>query len=294
MHILPRTLEIFLEIIIEGQEVKTMLNLEILREMNHLRLIILRNQKRVGQTSSNSLGQQCFGCQGYGHMKSECPTFLRLKGKATLSDDEVSDHESGSDEDGNFITFTATAVVDESVVVKENPSDGELFECADLQEAFNKLFKVAAKDAMNVNFGLKKIASLELEKKILLLKLLDANALIDKVKTENILLLDKIKNLELELSVAREKTNRSASSKLDHMLSVQKSPLDKTSLGIVDSIFVPETHSTNFVSSSEPPKSETVKPVEVTPPPRKIRVDLKESKPKNINPPKDKKHDRPL
>ena len=57
----------------------------------------------------------------------------------TLSDDEVSDHESGSDEDGNFITFTATAVVDESVLVKENPYDGELSESADLQEAYNKL-----------------------------------------------------------------------------------------------------------------------------------------------------------
>ena len=41
-------------------------------------------------------------------MKSECPTFLRLKDKTmvvTLSDDEVSDHESGSDEDGNFIAI---------------------------------------------------------------------------------------------------------------------------------------------------------------------------------------------
>ena len=43
----------------------------------------------------------------------------------TLSDDEVSNHEFGSDEDGNFIAFIATAVVDESVVVDENPSDGE-------------------------------------------------------------------------------------------------------------------------------------------------------------------------
>ena len=43
----------------------------------------------------------------------------------TLSDDEVSNNESGSDEDENFITFTATTVVDESVVVEENPSDGE-------------------------------------------------------------------------------------------------------------------------------------------------------------------------
>ena len=41
-----------------------------------------------------------------------------------LSDDEVSNHESSSDEDGNFIAFTATAIVDESIVVDENPSDG--------------------------------------------------------------------------------------------------------------------------------------------------------------------------
>ena len=140
-------------------------------------------------------------------MKSKCPTFVRSKGKAMaiiVSDDEVSDHEFGSDEDGNFIAFTATSVVDESVVVEENPSDGELSECADLQEAFNKLCKVAAKDAMIVDLGLKKIASLELDKKRFLLKLLDANELTNKVKTENMLLLDKIKNLELELSIVRK------------------------------------------------------------------------------------------
>ena len=67
---------------------------------------------------------------------------LRSKGKAmtvTLSDDEVSDHEAGSDKDGNFFAFTTIAIVNESVVSEENPSDGELSECADLQEAFNKL-----------------------------------------------------------------------------------------------------------------------------------------------------------
>ena len=77
-------------------------------------------EEKVGQTSSNSLGQQCFGCQGYGHVKSECPTFLRSKGKTmavTLSDDEVFDHKSGSDEDGDIFAFTVTAVVDESVLV---------------------------------------------------------------------------------------------------------------------------------------------------------------------------------
>ena len=208
-------------------------------------------KEKVSQTSNNSIGQQCFGCQEYGYMKSECPTFLRLKGKAivvTLSDNKVSDHDSGSDEDGNFITFTATAVIDENVMVDENPSDEELSKSANLQETYNKLCKVTAKDVMNVDLGLQKIASLELDKKNLLLKLFDANELLDKVKTENMLFLDKVKNLELELSVAREKTNRTVSSKLEHMLSIQKSPLDKTGLAFEDSNTFSKTYSTNFVS----------------------------------------------
>ena len=98
---------------------------------------------------------------------------------------------------------------------------------------------------MNVDLGLKKIASLELDNENLLLKLFNANKLINKVKTENMLLFDNIKNLELELSVTREQTNRPVSSKLDHLLSVQKSPLDKTDLGFVDIISMSETHSTN-------------------------------------------------
>ena len=85
------------------------------------------------------------------------------------------------------------------------------------------------------------------------------------------------------------------------MLSVQKSPSDKTDLGFVESISMPAPHSTNFVpsSSSEPPVSEVVKPsmseaksVEVTPL-KKIRVDLQESKPKAPNSPEGKLYDKP-
>ena len=53
--------------------------------------------------------------------------------------------------------------MNESISAKENPSDGELSEDVDLQEAYNKLCKVTAKDAMNVKLGLKKIESLELD-----------------------------------------------------------------------------------------------------------------------------------
>ena len=155
---------------------------------------------------------------------------------------------------------------------------------------------------MNVELGLKKIESLELEKKNLLIKLFDANDLLNNVKTENMLLLDKVKSLELDLSVAR-----SASSKFDQMLSVQKSSFDKTGLGFVDSIFVSIPHSTKFVPSSsssepfvseivseivKPSVSEVAKPLEGSSP-RKIRVDLKESKPKKPTLSKDKTHDKP-
>ena len=77
------------------------------------------------------------------------------------------------------------------------------------------------------------------------------------------------------------------------MLSVQKSPSDKSGLGFVESISVFAPHSTNFVPSPssepfvdevmsetvKPPMSEVVKPIDVSPF-RKIRIDLKESKPK--------------
>ena len=71
-------------------------------------------------------------------------------------------------ENGNIIAFTATAVVNESISAEENPSDGELSEDTDLQEAYNKFCKVAAKDAMDVELGLMKIESLELIRRIFL------------------------------------------------------------------------------------------------------------------------------
>ena len=108
--------------------------------------------------------------------------------------------------------------------------------------------------------------------------------------------------MELDLSVAR-----SASSKLDQMLSVQKSSSGKTGLGYIESISVSALHSTKFVpssSSSKPSVSEivskTVKPsvceivklIKVSSS-RKIKVDLKESKSKKPTLSKDKTHDKP-
>ena len=92
---------------------------------------------------------------------------------------------------------------------------------------------------------------------------------------------------------------------LNQMLSVQKSPSDKSRLGFVESISMSAPYSIHFIpsSSSKPsvseavseivkrPVSEVVKPIEVSPS-RKIKVDLKESKLKESTLSKDKMHGR--
>ena len=89
-------------------------------------------------------------------------------------------------------------------------------------------------------------------------------------------------------------------------MGVQKSHSDKSGLGFVESISVSAPHSTYFIPSSssepsvsevvsetvKPPISEVVKPIEVSLS-RKIRVDLKESKPKESTFSKNKMHGKP-
>ena len=53
-----------------------------------------REFKEVGQSSNTSASKKCYRCQGYGHMKQECLTYLKSIGKSkalatTLSDTEL-------------------------------------------------------------------------------------------------------------------------------------------------------------------------------------------------------------
>ena len=71
---------------------------------------------------------KCFGCQGFGHMKQECPTYLESVGKckalaATLSDTELEIESDDSDDEGILNAFTAT--VDPIEGVTETVDDEE-------------------------------------------------------------------------------------------------------------------------------------------------------------------------
>ena len=65
-------------------------------------------------------GPKCFGCQDFGHMKHECPTYLKRIGKskalvATLRDTEPED-DSDNEDDGILNAFTATVNPIEGIV----------------------------------------------------------------------------------------------------------------------------------------------------------------------------------
>ena len=76
---------------------------------------------------------KCFGCQGFGHMKQKCPTYLKSIGKskafaATLSDTELED-DSNNEDDGILNAFTATV----------NPTDGIVEEEELVKSKFEKM-----------------------------------------------------------------------------------------------------------------------------------------------------------
>ena len=69
--------------------------------------------------SQSLQGIVCFECNGHGHLKKECPNYLRGKGKAyatTFSDSDSSnsDLEVSCDEEGNFSAFMTIAHVESS------------------------------------------------------------------------------------------------------------------------------------------------------------------------------------
>ena len=98
-------------------------------------------KKRDGKDSQSPQGIVCYEYNGHGHLKKECPNYLRGKGKVfapTLSNFESSnsDTEGECDSEGNYRAFMAIASVDS----KDNLSNlvdelGNLFEDEEIEES---------------------------------------------------------------------------------------------------------------------------------------------------------------
>ena len=79
-----------------------------------------KKNARDGSQYTVPSGPKCFKCQGFGHMKQECLTYLKTIGKskalaATLSDTEPED-DSDNKDDGILNAFTATINPTEGIV----------------------------------------------------------------------------------------------------------------------------------------------------------------------------------
>ena len=137
---------------------------------------------------------KCFRCQGFGHMKQKCPTYLKLTGKSkaladTLSDTEPKTKSDNNDDEGILSAFTATVEPTEGIVEAVNEKE-------DLVES----------------------------------KFDEANQVIGALRFENNFLAERTKRLETELFQVRAQLERTSNVKLNEMLSFQKDASDKTSL----------------------------------------------------------------
>ena len=131
-------------------------------------------------------GPKCFGCQGFGHMKQECPTYHKSIGKskafaATLSDTEPED-DFDNEDDGILNAFTTTVNPIEGIA-EDVDEEEELVESKfekmddqdDIHTAYEKLYKLFEKHEKLYRLTTKKLSDVELDCEKLSTKFDEAN-----------------------------------------------------------------------------------------------------------------------
>ena len=187
-------------------------------------------------------GRKCFGCQGFSHMKHECPTYLNNIAKskalaATLSDTEP-EEDSDNEDDKILNAFTATVDPTDGIVedvVEEEEWVESKFEKMDDQDdihtAYEKLYKLSEKHEKLYRLTTKKLSDVGLDREELSTKFDEANRTIGALRFKNNFLAEKTNKLEAQLVQVKAQLERTSSAKFDDMLSIQKSASDRTGLG---------------------------------------------------------------
>ena len=159
------------------------------------------------------MGPKCFGCQGFSHMKQECPTYLKSIRKskaltATLSDTEAED-DSDNKDDRILNAFTAIVnptdgIVEDIVEEEELESTFEKMDDQDnIHTAYKKLYKLSEKHEKLYRLTTKKFSDVELDHEELSTKVDEANQTIGALWFKNNFLAEKTKKLEVELFQVR-------------------------------------------------------------------------------------------
>jgi hypothetical protein len=177
-------------------------------------------------------GPRCFECSRFGHIRADCGNLKQGKGKAyntTLSDES---EEEEAPEQEKFLAFVGPHVEEEDSYSEHN-DDGE-----DLKEAYKTLYLEFEK----LREGRKQ-------------HIHDLNSL----QTEKSSLLCKLQKLEEKLLETQLQLERVTDEKLTRMLTIQKSPTDKTGLEYVaPPSDIPSTSRIVFVKPAVPEPPPTV------------------------------------
>ena len=157
-----------------------------------------KKDARDGNQYTVPIGLKCFGCQGFSHLKQECPTYLKSIGKskalaATLSNTEPKDYSDNVD-DGILNAFTAT-VNPTNGIVEDMDEEEELVESKfekmddqdDIHTVYEKLYKLSEKHEKLYRLTTKKLSDVEP----------------DREDSKKLFLAEKTKKLEVELFQVR-------------------------------------------------------------------------------------------
>ena len=160
------------------------------------------------------VGPKCFGCHDFGHMKQECPTYLKSIGKskalvATLSDIEPEDD--FDDEDDRILNAFTASVDPTEGIVEDVDEEEDLVDSKfekmndqnDIHTAYKKLYKHSEKHEKLYRLATKKLRDVELDREELFTKFDEANQTIGALRFENNFLAEKTKKLEAELFQVR-------------------------------------------------------------------------------------------
>ena len=160
-----------------------------------------KDDKEGGQYTVPA-GPKFFGCQGFGHMKHECPTYLKSIGKskalaATLSDTEPKE-DSDNEDDGILNAGHIDGIV-EDVVEEEELVESKFVKMDDqddIHTAYKKLYKLSEKHEKLYRLATKKLSDVELDREELSTKSDEANQTIGALRFENNFLVEKTKKLK--------------------------------------------------------------------------------------------------
>ena len=210
-------------------------------------------KKKDGKDSQSPQGIVCYECNGLGHLKKECPNYLKGKGKAyaTMLNDSKSsnsDSKESCDGEGNYSTFMTIThneskedlnllvqelgdhSDEESIGVVEETDSEEDENTASLQENYNFLLDKSGEYTRVAKVAVKKMKKAEEDYKSLLVRYKEAKCEIETLNGELTEAYSKIRFLELEVVQANTKIERVSMKKLDDVISSQKYFSDKSGL----------------------------------------------------------------